>query len=192
MNTGKVINTGNIFKDIPLLETERLILRKLSMRDVNDVFEYASVPEIAKHVMWQHHRSIADSMHFLRAVILQYQNGMPSPWGIVYKENNKVIGTGGFHVWNAEHRKAEIGYALSPVYWNKGIMTEALKIMIKFGFDSLNLNRIEALCFVQNTTSERVMQKCGMTFEGILRQYTYIKEGFQDLKLYSILKSEFN
>src|ERR1700674_1489358 len=123
MNYSQNVNTGSIFKDIPVLETERLLLRKLSMRDVNDLFEYASVPEIALHVMWNHHRSVADSMHFIRAVLLQYQNGTPSPWGIVYKENNKLIGTGGFHIWNILHRRAEIGYALSPAYWNKGIMT---------------------------------------------------------------------
>ena len=187
----KAANNGSIFRDLPVLETERLILRKLSMLDVYDVFEYASVPEIAEHVMWQHHRSKADSMHFLRVVVQQYQNGTPSPWGIVYKENNKLIGTGGFHLWNFEHRKAEIGYALSAAYWNKGIMTEVLKVMIKFGFENLNLNRIEALCKVGNLASERVMQKCGMMLEGIFRQQIFVKEKFHDLKMYSILKSDF-
>ena len=191
MNYSQNFSSGSVFKDIPVLETERLLLRKLSMRDVNDVFEYASVPEIALHVMWNHHRSVADSMHFIRAVLLQYQNGTPSPWGIVYKENNKLIGTGGFHIWNLAHRRAEIGYALSPAYWNKGIMTEALKVMLKFGFENLNLNRIEALCKKENTASERVMQKSGMKYEGILREHVFVKEEFQDLKMYSILKSEF-
>lgn len=186
----KVTNSGSIFRDIPALETDRLILRKLSMRDVNDIFEYASVPEIAQHVMWAHHRNIADSLHFLRAVMQQYQNGTPSPWGIVYKENDKLIGTGGFHIWNLDHRRAEIGYALSKDYWNKGIMTEALKEMIKFGFEHLNLNRIEALCKVENTASEKVMQKCGMKLEGTLREHIFVKEAFHDLKMYSILKSE--
>src|SRR5438477_4406706 len=187
----QVTNNGSIFRDIPKLETERLILRKHSMRDVNDIFEYASVPEIAKYVMWEHHRSVADSLHFLRAVIQQYQNGVPSPWGIVYKENNKIIGTAGYHIWNPAHRRAEIGYALSPSYWNKGIMTEALEAMLKFGFEHLDLNRIEAMCKVENTASERVMQKCRMKFEGTLREQMYVKEEFHNLNLYSILKSEF-
>jgi len=187
----KVTNSGSIFRDIPAIETDRLILRKLSMRDVNDIFEYASVPEIAKHVMWGHHRNISDTLHFLRAVMQQYQNGLPSPWAMVYKENDKVIGTGGFHVWNLDHRRAEIGYALSQAYWNKGIMTEALKAMIKFGFEHLNLNRIEALCKVQNTASEKVMQKCSMKYEGTLREHIFVKEEFHDLKMYSILRSEF-
>jgi len=187
----KVTNHGSIFRDIPVLETNRLILRKLSMRDVNDIFEYASIPKVAQHVMWEHHRSVADSLHFLRAVIQQYQNGVPSPWGMVYKENNKLIGTGGYHIWNPTHRRAEIGYALSPEYWNKGLMTEAMIVMIKFGFENLNLNRIEALCNVENTASERVMQKCGMKYEGTIREHIYVKEEFHNLKLYSILKSEF-
>ena len=90
----KVTNNGSIFRDIPTLETERLILRKLSMRDVNDIFEYASVPEIAKYVMWEHHRSIADSLHdlarhcdHLRARHPNWHPNAPShtgprsPWG---------------------------------------------------------------------------------------------------------------
>jgi len=192
MNNPQNTGTDVIFKDLPTLETQRLVLRKLNLRDVNDVFEYASVPEIAIHVMWYHHRSVSDSMHFLRAVMLQYQNGTPSPWGIVYKENNKLIGTGGFHILNNVHKRAEIGYALSQAYWNKGIMTEAMKEMLRFGFEYLQLNRIEAFCKIENTASERVMQKCGMIKEGILRQHIFVKEKYHDMNMYSMLKSDFN
>jgi ribosomal-protein-alanine N-acetyltransferase len=121
----------------------------------------------------------------------QYIDGQPSPWGIVYKENNKVIGTGGYHLWVKEHGKAEIGYAISARYWNKGVMTEALKEIIKFGFEKMNLNRAEARVYVENTASERVMQKCGMKYEGILRESWFVKGIFQDIKMYSVLKSEF-
>jgi len=123
---------------------------------------------------------------------LQYENGIPSPWGIVYKENNKLIGTGGYHNWNPEHRRAEVGYAISSRYWNKGIMTETLKRMLRFGFEAMDLNRIEALCKIENAASEKVMQKCGMKYEGTLREQMFVKGAYQDLKLYSILKQEFN
>lgn len=184
-------NTGNIFKDLPALETERLILRQLTFRDVNDVFEYASMPEVAEHVTWNYHRNIGDSMGFIKSILHQYEMGLPSPWGIVYKSRNKLIGTGGFHNLHQEYRKAEVGYALSANFWNMGLMTEALNEMLRFGFDFMQLNRIEALCKVKNTASEKVMQKCNMKFEGILREHMFVKEEFQDLKIYSILKSEF-
>lgn len=188
----EILNIGNVFKDLQTLETERLILRKLTMRDANDVFDYASRPEVSKHVTWDYHRAIADSMAFVKSILLQYEGGLPSPWGIVFKSNNKLVGTGGYHNWNIEHRRAEIGYAISSDYWNKGIMTEALKEMLRFGFEAIALNRVEALCKVENAASEKVLLKCGMKFEGILREQMFVKGGFQDLKIFSVLKSEFN
>src|SRR5437762_12268325 len=93
----RIQNTGNIFKDLPVLETGRLMLRSMTMRDVNDVFEYASIPEVSKHVTWDYHRNIGDSMAFVKSILYQYEQGIPSPWGIVYKSQHKLIGTGGFH-----------------------------------------------------------------------------------------------
>lgn len=180
----------DIFTNLPILETQRLRLRKLSIRDASDVFDYASVPEVAEHVTWEHHRNISDSMHFLRIMIQQYADGIPSPWAIVDKEAGKLIGTIGFHVWSIQNSHAEVGYALSKDYWNKGIMTEAFAEVIKFGFEKMNLHRIEATCKPANTASETVMLKCGMSYEGILRERLFAKGMYHDLKMYSILKSD--
>lgn len=179
-----------IFTNLPVLETERLRLRKLSIRDASDVFEYASVPEVAEHVTWEYHRNISDSMHFLRIMIQQYDEGMPSPWGIVHKEQGRLIGTIGYHVWSPQNAFAEVGYALSKDYWNKGLMTEAFREVIRFGFERMKLNRIEATCKLVNSASEKVMLKCGMQYEGIMRKKLYAKSEYHDLKLFSLLKSD--
>jgi ribosomal-protein-alanine N-acetyltransferase len=186
-----VQNPGELFKNLPYLETERLKFRKLTMRDAGDIFEYASVPEVTLYVSWTPHRTLADTKSFLKHVLFQYEKGIPASWGIVLKENDKLIGTGGYLWWSTEHSKAEVGYVISDKYWNKGYMTEALKKILQFGFETMNLERIEARCFIKNSASERVMQKCGMKLEGILRSSLYIKGEFTDFKLYSILKSEF-
>jgi ribosomal-protein-alanine N-acetyltransferase len=186
-----ISNPGELFQSLPSLETERLHLRRISTRDANDIFEYASDPEVAKFVTWEHHRSIADSIHYVRMIVNSYSRGEPSPWGIILKEEQKLIGTGGFHWWLYEHSRAEVGYTISARYWNRGLMTEALKAIIEFGFEKMMLNRIEAKCYVQNAPSEKVLQKCGMKFEGILRESLYVKEEFRDLKMYSIIKSEY-
>jgi ribosomal-protein-alanine N-acetyltransferase len=186
-----VQNPGELFKNLPYLETERLKFRKLTMRNAGDIFEYASVPEVTLYVSWTPHRTLADTKSFLKHVLFQYEKGIPASWGIVLKENDKLIGTGGYLWWSTEHSKAEVGYVISDKYWNKGYMTEALKKILQFGFETMNLERIEARCFIKNTASERVMQKCGMKLEGILRSSLYIKGEFTDFKLYSILKSEF-
>lgn len=180
----------DIFKNLPILETERLRLRKLSMRDAADVFAYASVPEVAEHVTWEYHRNISDSMHYLRFITQQYQDGIPSPWGIIHKELGKLIGTIGYHVWSLPNGFGEVGYALSKDFWNKGYTTEAFEEVIKFGFERLKLNRVEATCKLANTASEKVMLKCGLSYEGILRKRLFAKSEYHDLKLYSLLRNE--
>lgn len=183
---------SDLFKHLPVIETQRLKLRRLSMRDASDIFEYASVPEVAEHVTWNYHRNISDSIHFLRIITQQYEDGSPSPWGIVLKENSKIIGTIGFHFWSPPNFFAEVGYALSNDYWNRGLMTESLKAILDFGFNTMHLNRIEATCMTGNAASEKVMLKCGMSFEGILKERLFAKDIFHDLKMFSILKNTFN
>ncbi len=191
INKKIVLKPDELFKNLPHLETERLKFRKLTIRDTGDVFEYASVPEVSLYVTWSPHRTIADTKSFLKHMLFQYEKGIPSSWGIELKETGKLIGTGGYLWWSTEHSKAEVGYVISDKYWNKGYMTEALKKILQFGFETMNLERIEARCFTENKASERVMQKCGMKLEGILRSSLYIKGKFSDFKLYSILKSEY-
>jgi ribosomal-protein-alanine N-acetyltransferase len=90
-----------------------------------------------------------------------------------------------------KHSRAEIGYVIGRKYWGEGLMTEAVKEVIRFGFERMNLNRIQATCFPENIGSYRVMEKAGMKFEGTLREQMFIKGRFQDLKLYSILRKEY-
>ena len=187
-----ILNPQELFKELPVLETERLKLRRIMTRDANDIFEYASDMQVSRFVTWEAHRSIADSLHFVRYLINTYSRGEPAPWGIIYKENQKLIGTGGYHWWHYDSARAEVGYAISARYWNMGIMTEALKEILEFGFEKMLLNRIEARCYVNNKSSERILMKCGFQFEGIMRESLFAKGEFQDLKLYSILKSDFS
>jgi Acetyltransferases, including N-acetylases of ribosomal proteins len=184
------MNGEDVFNNFPTLETERLILRKLRLEDAKDVFEYASDPEVSKYVTWEPHRSIEDSINLIKFTHEYYERKEGIIWGIVYKENNKVIGTCDISPVT-KHFRAEIAYALSRDYWGKGIMTEAVKEVIRFGFERMNLNRIQAMCIPENIGSYRVMEKVGMKYEGLIREYMYIKGKFQDLKLYSILKREY-
>ncbi len=81
----------------------------------------------------------------------------------------------------------EVGYALSKDFWNKGYITEAFREVIRFGFERMRLNRVEATCKIPNTASERVMVKCGLEYEGIMRKKLFAKGSYHDLKLYSLL-----
>jgi ribosomal-protein-alanine N-acetyltransferase len=185
-----MLRVADIFGRFPQLETERLILRKMRKDDARDLYAYASDPDVARHTLWNAHRSLLDSQRFLEAVIEQYKSKEVTNWGIEHKADRKFIGTCGFVYWNPDHRRAEIGYALSKSYWNQGIMSEAAHAVMQFGFKKMLLNRLEARCNVENIGSERVMQKIGMTYEGTIREQLLIRGKFEDVKLYSILRSE--
>lgn len=180
----------DIFGNLPSLETERLSLRKLSLDDSQDLFEYASDVEVAKYTTWEAHKSIQDSLQFIRSVLEQYEKQQVAAWGIEYRRNGKFIGTCGFISWVPHHARAEVAYALSRKYWRQGLMTEAVRAVVAFGFRTMQLMRIQAVCEVENVASARVMEKVGMKFEGTLREYMFAKGHHRNLKMYSILRRE--
>ncbi len=185
------VEIEQIYGDLPILETERLLLRKITPADAEDMFEYGSNEEVAQYVTWDTHRKLSDTQTFIDYVLNQYSNKKVAPWGIELKGTGRLIGTIDFVWWQPNHRSAEIGYVVAPEYWGKGICTEAAKAIIKFGFEQMELIRIQARCFVDNTGSARVMEKAGMSFEGINRKAMFIKGRHRDLKVYSILQEEF-
>ena len=176
------------YSDLPKIETERLILRKITKQDVPDMYAYCSDPEVTRFVTWNPHQSLADTEAF---VLNNYKKKSLAPWGMEYKKTGKIIGTVDLASWNPTHQSAEIAYCIHQGYWGCGLTTEAAKSVIAFGFSNMDLIRIQARCFVANIGSERVMEKLGMTFEGIIRKGMLVKGKHEDLKLYSILKEEF-
>ncbi|MEK3951941.1 GNAT family N-acetyltransferase [Psychrobacillus sp. FSL K6-1464] len=185
------MNIEKIYSDLPILETERLILRKVTEEDIEDMYLYGSDEEVSKYVTWNTHETIADTKGFVEFVLNKYENKQVSPWGIEYKENGKFIGTIDFVWWQPNHKIAEIGYVISRDYWGKGLTTEVAKELVKFGFEEMDLVRVQARCDVENIASARVMEKAGMTLEGIIRKGIFVKGEHRDLKMYSILKEEF-
>ena len=102
-----------IYASLPELETDRLRLRRISMRDAEDMYAYASNDEVAQYVTWETHRSIEDSKRFIQYILAQYAKHDIAPWGIELKENRRLIGTVDFVWWRPEHQSAEIGYVLA-------------------------------------------------------------------------------
>jgi ribosomal-protein-alanine N-acetyltransferase len=186
-----VAEVREVLADLPTLETERLILRKMAPNDAEAVFAYASDPEVSRYTLWETHRSIEDSRAFLKLITAKYENGGEPDWGITYRGDGYLVGACGLVNWEAEHARAEIGFVLSRRYWGRGFMPEAVRAMFRFGFERMNLNRIEARCIAENAASARVMEKAGMAYEGTLRQREYIKGAYRDIKLYAILKEGF-
>ncbi|KHF38890.1 GNAT family N-acetyltransferase [Halalkalibacter okhensis] len=180
-----------IYGNLPTLETERLFLRKIKTDDLEDMFIYGSNANVTKCVTWNTHQTRADTKEFIDFALDNYKNKQVAPWGIEMKGEQKLIGTIDFVWWKPVHKTAEIGYVISEDYWGKGITTEAVKRLIEFGFRNMELFRIQAKCFVENIGSQRVMEKAGMSYEGTNRKDMLVKGIHRDLKVYSILKEEF-
>ena len=181
----------SVYGYMPTLETPRLRLRRLTMRDAMDIYSYGCDPQVAKYVLWDAYTSVSEARGYLRYMLRKYRLGEPASWGIEWKATRQIIGTIGFMWIQHDNSSAEVGYSLSRVFWNQGIMTEALQELIRYGFRSLNLNRIEAQHETDNPASGAVMRKCGMTKEGTLRQRLFNKGKYVDVDIYSILRKEY-
>jgi ribosomal-protein-alanine N-acetyltransferase len=180
----------NKIRELPRLETPRLILRALSLDDADDIFAYASDSEVTRYTIFERHQSLDTTIEWLRSVLDMYCDGHPGPWGMERRERGRLIGACGFRNWDAHHGRAEMGYTVTRAFWNQGYATEAVRALLAFGFEHMNLNRIEARAVPANVGSTRVMEKAGMKLEGVLRQSEFFKGGYQDLALYSILRSD--
>lgn len=178
--------------NIPKLETDRLILRPININDLADMYEYASDDEVTKYLTWPTHKSIETTKRVLKNIISQPLNNHPETLAIILKDDNKMIGTIDYPVFNNKRKFAEIGFILNRDYWGKGIMFEAGIEVIKLGFDYFNLNRLEITHMIDNNQSKRVIEKLGFTFEGIKRKSLERYDGsIHDVKLYSIIKDEY-
>ena len=176
-------NYKEVLYDNEKLETERLILRKSAKNDAPDILEYASDAETVKFLAWEGTKTVEEALDG----IINYHWANPGNWMIELKENGKCIGSIGLRV-EAEHDKADFGYVLNRSYWNKGYMSEALLALLKLCFEELDLNRVEAIHYAGNEASGKVMEKCGMKFEGISEQGKKIKGVFRDIVNYGITK----
>ena len=174
-----------ILEDHKTLQTDRLILRPMTLDDAEDMFEYASDARTVKYLLFDPHESIDVSS----MVITNNFLGKAGMYGIVLKETDKVIGTIDIRP-DDENQKASFGYVINKKYWNKGYMTEALNCILNVCFDILKVHRVESTHYDGNVASGKVMQKCGMKYEGTAVDELIIKGEFVTVLHYAILKNE--
>ncbi len=179
-----------IFKRPPELHTPRLILRPMRVSDAGDMFDYARREEVTRFLLWQPHPEAEYTEAYLRSVQKQYKKGEFYDWALVYKPTGKMIGTCGFTSFDLRHNKGEIGYVLNPDFWGRGLATEAVERVLRFGLEELGLHRLEARYMVENAASRRVMEKCGMVFEGVLRDWMLVKGIYRDIGVCAIIRQE--
>lgn len=175
------------------IETERLILRRFKEGDAEAMFKnWASDDMVTKFLTWPTHKSIEDTKSVLAMWIGEYEKEDKYEWCIELKEIGEAIGSlGGFNL-NDKVESVEIGYCISRKYWNQGITSEAFSAIIKFFFEEVGMKRIESYHDVNNPNSGKVMQKCGLIYEGTKRKSDWNNTGICDTAYYGILKEDFH
>ncbi len=180
-----------MFKRIPTIDTDRLVLRKLKISDYADMYEYSRLDSVTQYLLWNSHPEARYTRDYLSYIQSQYKAGEFYDWAVIHRETGKMIGTCGFAKLDFENNSAEIGYVLNPEFWHRGYATEAVKKIIDFGFHTLNLHRIEARYIVGNEVSRHVMEKCGMTFEGVHKSSLFVKDSYASVGYCAITADEY-
>ncbi|SBW11149.1 Acetyltransferase, GNAT family [uncultured Eubacteriales bacterium] len=172
------------------LETGRLILRPFTAADApNMLRNWAGGSEVTKHLTWSPHGDEAVSLGYIQSI--DYEEPETYNWGIVLKELGQVIGNISVVDHKNEIEMVHIGYCLGRDWWHMGIMSEAFAEVIHFFFEEVGVNRIETRHDPRNPNSGKVMQKCGLTYEGVLRQSDRNNRGLCDAKWYAILREDY-
>jgi len=174
----------------PSLQTDRLLLKEITGDSAQDIFEIYSSAEVVRYYDCDVYQSLQQAMDQIRTWAANCSKDVAIRWGISEKGNGKIIGTCGFNFWNKQYSSSPLGYDLLPSYWNKGIITEAVKEILRFGFEEMKLNRVQAITFPENVASTRVLEKLGFQNEGTLREWGYFKGRFQDVYCHSLLRRE--
>ncbi|MDI1233457.1 MAG: GNAT family protein [bacterium] len=175
-----------------ITETERLKLRKITPLDLNYMFEHLSPDQIKKELGIVSHEDFVKEENKYKNGYTMYNRSMLL-FQIYSKENNQLIGGCGFHNWMAEHNRAELGYhLLNEEDKRKGYMKETLEFVLDYGFNSLNINRIEACTNPENKASIKLLEKFKFKEEGLLREHYVKDEIIHDSLIFSLLKFEYN
>jgi ribosomal-protein-alanine N-acetyltransferase len=176
------------FTPFPVIETERLLLRRITNDDVNEVFELRSNPETMKYIPRPLVKNNEEALEHIAMIEEKIVTNVGINWGITLKGDNKLLGIIGYYRMQPENYRAEIGYMLSPHFHGKGIIPEAVNRLIKYGFDNLKLHSIEAVIDPENFASEKVLQKCGFIKEAHLKEAEFYEGIFLDKVIYSLLE----
>jgi [ribosomal protein S5]-alanine N-acetyltransferase len=178
------------FESFPILETERFELRKIRLNDASNMYSYLSKDEVVKYYDLETFTSKQQVVELIESLHYRYQTRKQLRWGITWKNHNTIIGTCGLHALEKDHLKAEIGYELHPEYWGRGVMTEVIQKVVKYGFNEMNLNRIEAFYHPLNIASKKVLEKNGFRYEGLLRKRFFEKGKYIDAAITAVLKED--
>ena len=170
-------------------ETARLRLRPPEMADAAEMFrQYARDREVTKYLSWQPHSGLKVTQEFLRRCLKVWKDGCAFPWVILAKADNQLLGMIEMRIQGS---KADIGYGLARACWGKGIASEAARTVVGWALAQPEIYRVWAVCDIENDASRRVLEKCGMQCEGVLKRWLVhpgVSQEPRDCWCYAVVK----
>ncbi|CRK80438.1 GNAT family N-acetyltransferase [Neobacillus massiliamazoniensis] len=174
----------------PSLITNRLKLVEINHNHVDSLYEILSLEEVTRYYGTDRFTYLGEASRLIDMFHKNFYEKRGIRWGIILKENQKFIGTIGLNALQMNNKRAEIGYELHPAYWRKGYISEAIKEVLRFSFEIIDLNRIGAVVYPENEPSLKLLMKIGFEKEGLLRGYIQQNNQFHDTYVLSLLKYE--
>ena len=174
----------------PEIETARLKLREIADEDTPRLHSVWTDPLVTRYLVLDPFTDLNQTREMISLLKGLHSSGEGFRWVLFLAVERETIGTCGFHNWNKEHARAEIGYEMDSRYWGKGLMSEAVRAIMDYGFTRMGLNRIEAFVSVGNRKSLSFLERNGFIFEGTLRQYELARGRYQDQWICSLLKQD--
>lgn len=178
-----------LFEEFPFIETEKYNLRKVKLSDYKEIYKIYSCEETLKFEGMRTLKNEEQAKEYIDSFLKGYENKYFIRWGISSKESDKIIGLVALHHIDYRNLNAQIGYILNKDYWNEKIMSEVLKIIVKFLFDNTELHRLEVNIDKDNKASIKLAEKIGFITEGEKVECTYNKSmnKFEDRVIMGLL-----
>ncbi len=178
------------FEPFPNLETERLLLRRVVQNDVNEVFALRSDKEVMQYIPRPLAITVADAAAHIDTIDATINNNEGINWAITLKGTDTLIGLIGHYRIQAINHRAEVGYILSPKFQRQGIVVEAMKKVVEYGFKEMKLHSIEAVIDPNNSGSAKVLQKSGFKKEAHFIENQFYEGRYTDTVIYSLLNND--
>ena len=179
-----------IFDQFPTLETERLLLRAFTPDDAEALFRIYSDPQVMRYWGSPPLRTIDEAQRKIQGIAEDFQAREGIRWAFTLKGDDRLIGSGGHWRLLKQHQRSEIGYELAPEYWGQGLVPEAFRAILRFGFERMGLHSVEAQIDPANQGSRRVLEKLGFSQEGYFRENYWFDGTFTDTAVFSLLKHD--
>lgn len=175
------------------IETEHLVLRRFEYSDIDSMLRNWIADE---ETQWDYGEPCYSTPEAVRELfdskyIVSYSRDDYYRWAVIEKKSDECIGQIAYFSVDSENGHGEIEYVIGPAFQGKGYATEMTKAVIAYGFEKINFHRIEIDCRSSNEASRRVIEKCGLTYEGVFRDFFWRKDHFEGRRVYSILNQEY-